>query len=75
MAHPIAPRPAPFGAHTVYRLVRMIEEATTIYRRWDARQRTAEILDALSDRELNDVGMTRANRMGTRYSMFAARSL
>lgn len=75
MAHPIAPRPAPFGAHTVYRLVRVFEEAASIYRRWDARQRTAEILDALSDRELNDVGMTRANRMGTRYSMLAARSL
>ncbi|MSU88426.1 DUF1127 domain-containing protein [Rhodobacteraceae bacterium 2CG4] len=75
MATSTPPHPAPFGAHVIYRLVRAVEDLTGAYHRWTRRQRTAEMLAALSDHELDDVGMIRGERMAPRYSMLAARKL
>ncbi|MHA3976086.1 DUF1127 domain-containing protein [Halovulum sp. GXIMD14794] len=69
------PRPAPFGARSIYRFVRVFEEVVGAYRRWERRQRSSELLGSLTERELDDVGMKRSERMAPRYSMFAARSL
>lgn len=75
MAMTDTPRPAPFGARSIYRFVRVFEEIVSSYRRWERRQRSTEMLATLTERELDDVGMKRSDRLSQRYSMFAARSL
>lgn len=68
MAMTTATPKAPFGAGPL----------TSIFQRGRALIAQIEAdahMDRLKDRDLADVGLTRVDRLGTRYSMFAARAL
>ena len=73
----IAPhiRPAPFGSLIAYRAVRAVEALTEAYRRSTRRFEEVDRIANLKDRDLNDTGLTRSDRLAPRYSMFAARAL
>ncbi|MEM9010346.1 MAG: DUF1127 domain-containing protein [Pseudomonadota bacterium] len=52
-------RPAPFGALTVARTIAAFERGLESYRGWRQAARTAQDLHALSDRQLDDIGLFR----------------
>lgn len=52
---------APFGAITVHRIVSTFEDALNAIRAWNKTRRTVSALRALSPRQLDDIGLTRAD--------------
>jgi uncharacterized protein YjiS (DUF1127 family) len=54
-------RTAPFGAIATLNLVNMFEGVVTSVSDWNAKRKTQNILAALSDRELADIGLSRAD--------------
>jgi uncharacterized protein YjiS (DUF1127 family) len=54
-------RPAPFGAITTFRAVTLIERALRALRNWNDARVTRKELSKLSDRELDDIGLCRAD--------------
>lgn len=70
-----ATRPAPFGAITTFRLVQAVYAVPRLLARLTRRIRAEEMVDALDERELADAGLSRRDRMRSRYSILAARSL
>ncbi|RED18676.1 DUF1127 domain-containing protein [Pontivivens insulae] len=52
---------APFGATAVYRFVTAIDRAVLKVRQWMIANETAEGLHQLTDRQLDDLGLLRAN--------------
>ena len=52
-------RPAPFGAITISNIVHFAENAITAVSDWNTRRKTAAILGKLTDRELDDIGLSR----------------
>jgi len=63
---------APFGAITTYRAIKVLEAAKTSFITWNAKRTTYKQLSALSMRELDDIGMTRAdvNNLNTGFFNF-----
>lgn len=54
-------RPAPFGAVTTFRAVTLVERAFWALRNWNDARTTRKALAKLSDRELDDIGLCRAD--------------
>ncbi|MBL4750965.1 MAG: DUF1127 domain-containing protein [Amylibacter sp.] len=52
---------APFGAITTYRAVKALEAIKNNFVAWNAKRATYKELSALSVRELDDIGITRAD--------------
>lgn len=65
-------KPAPFGAITTYRAIKALEAVTNSFLVWNAKRATYKQLSALSSRELDDIGMTRAdvNNLNTSFFNF-----
>lgn len=57
-------RPAPFGAITTLTVVTRIETMLNTFIEWRATQKTQKALTALSDRSLEDIGLTRGDILG-----------
>ncbi|MCL5778512.1 DUF1127 domain-containing protein [Limibaculum sp. FT325] len=51
----------PLGAITLYRVVSGLSEAISRVQAWRDARRTAQILSGLSTRQLEDIGLTRAD--------------
>lgn len=75
MAYVNTTRPAPFGALTVFAVVRACESVLVTLRRRLIKSRTEAALQQMTDRELADIGLTRTMRGldVIRYSPFSAR--
>jgi uncharacterized protein YjiS (DUF1127 family) len=54
-------RPAPFGAIATLNLVNLFEGVVNSVSDWNAKRKTQNILASLSDRELADIGLSRAD--------------
>lgn len=54
-------RVAPFGALTVFRAVTNVEGMWNTLIEWNTRRQTAKALNKLTNRELDDIGLTRAD--------------
>lgn len=54
-------RTAPFGAITTHRIVALIARAVAAFRDWNDARITRNALAKLSDRELDDIGLCRAD--------------
>lgn len=54
-------RSAPFGAITTFRAVNLAERALWALRSWNDARITRKALTKLSDRELDDIGLCRAD--------------
>ncbi|MBD3765948.1 MAG: DUF1127 domain-containing protein [Rhodobacterales bacterium] len=54
-------RPAPFGAITVFRLVQGLGRLWAALAAWNEARVTRAALERLSDRELDDIGLCRAD--------------
>ena len=54
-------RTAPFGAVTTFRAVGVVESVIEAIKTWKTNRRTLMALSALSDRELDDIGLCRAD--------------
>ncbi|QYK41294.1 MAG: DUF1127 domain-containing protein [Paracoccaceae bacterium] len=54
-------RPAPFGAITTYRFVSVISMALATLATWNEARVTRNALAKLTDRELDDIGLCRAD--------------
>ena len=54
-------KPAPFGAITTYRAIKALEAVKTSFVAWNTKRTTYKELSALSVRELDDIGITRAD--------------
>lgn len=54
-------RPAPFGAITTYGFVQVFASIRERVVGWNDTRRTRRALNALSDRDLADIGLTRAD--------------
>jgi uncharacterized protein YjiS (DUF1127 family) len=52
---------APFGAITTFRAIRALEAVKNSFVSWNAKRNTYKQLSALSTRELDDIGMSRAD--------------
>ena len=50
----------PFGAITTYRVIHLIEGVANSFSSWNSKRKTYKELNALTARELNDVGISRA---------------
>jgi len=61
MAATHASRPAPFGAISVYRLVNGLGSFGDKLAAWNDARVTRKALAALSDRELDDIGLCRGD--------------
>lgn len=61
MAHTIATTAVPFGALTVHRIVTAASNAAVAFHRWNEARRTIAELRRLSPRQLDDIGLTRAD--------------
>lgn len=66
-------RTATPGASALVRVLRALDDFTASYRRWSAARRRDELVYRLSDRELQDIGLTRTPRLEPRYSPYSAR--
>jgi len=61
-------RPAPFGAITTLNVVTRFETMLNAFSEWNAARKTRKALTALSDRHLEDIGLTRGDVMSmTRF--------
>lgn len=54
-------RPAPFGAITTYRFVQLVDVAFNALATWNDARLTRKALGKLSDHELDDIGLCRAD--------------
>ena len=54
-------RPAPFGATATYKFVQAVGDAFASVRNWNDIRVTRKALGALSDRELDDIGLCRGD--------------
>ncbi len=54
-------RPAPFGAETLYRIVSVIDTWRSALVEWNNKRETRNALSKLSERELTDIGLSRAD--------------
>ena len=54
-------RSAPFGAVTTHRIVSAIDNLRETLVAWSIRRETRRQLNRLSDRELNDIGLSRGD--------------
>lgn len=63
-------RTAPFGAITIHRIVRLAEGALLSLREWNDLRKTRNALSKLSERELADIGLTRADIDSLKPSRF-----
>lgn len=54
-------RPAPFGAITTYGFVQFFASIRERVQSWNDSRKTRNALSVLSDRELADIGLTRAD--------------
>ena len=54
-------RPAPFGSITTLHFVNVFEGMLKSISNWNTKRQTQNILASLSDRELVDIGLTRAD--------------
>lgn len=54
-------RPAPFGAETAYHFVGRLETVWEKFAVWNQTRKTANSLSALSDHELEDIGLSRGD--------------
>ena len=61
MATIIATNAAPFGAITTYRAIHAVEAAVSSIKSWNSKRKTYNQLSALTARELDDIGMSRAD--------------
>ena len=61
MAANVTPAPVPFGAITVYRLVQSVDRSFHAVSAWNARRVTRKVLNTLSNRELDDIGLCRGD--------------
>ena len=61
MADYTTSRPAPFGAITSYRAIQAVSALLGSIARWNDARLTQKSLSALSDRELNDIGLCRGD--------------
>lgn len=52
---------APFGAIATFRVIRALEDVKNNLVAWNAKRNTYKQLNALSARELEDIGITRAD--------------
>ncbi len=52
---------APFGAITTFRVIRALEAVKNSFAMWNAKRTTYKQLSKLSLRELDDIGITRAD--------------
>lgn len=51
----------PFGAITTYRVIHLIEGVANSFSSWNSNRKTYNELRALSSRELDDIGVSRAD--------------
>ena len=51
----------PFGAISTYRIVNAFDTAIATVAAWNAARRTTRALNALSDYQLDDIGLTRGD--------------
>jgi uncharacterized protein YjiS (DUF1127 family) len=61
MATTFATTAAPFGAITTFRAIHAVETAISSLQTWNANRKTFNMLNALSARELNDIGLSRGD--------------
>lgn len=61
MAHISETHVVPFGALTVHRIVTAVANVVTAFQRWNRTRLTVAELRRLSDRQLDDIGLTRAD--------------
>ncbi|MCP5087104.1 MAG: DUF1127 domain-containing protein [Rhodobacteraceae bacterium] len=54
-------RPAPFGAITTFNLTNRAEAFLNVLVEWNAKRKTRSALSALSDHELEDIGLIRGD--------------
>lgn len=73
MARHVVTRHAPFGAESTLAVVRAVEAAFRASARVLRRLSRKDATEQLPARALADVGLTRAEKLGTRYSQVAAR--
>lgn len=61
---------APFGAIAIHRIVTGLEKLGTNLKVWNTQRKTVAALNALSDHELEDIGLHRSNihEMASRFS-------
>ncbi len=61
---------APFGAITIFSTISKLETVWTSLVEWNRRRKTVAALNALSDHELNDIGLHRSNidEMAARFA-------
>ena len=61
MAATVTSAPAPLGAISVYRVVQSVDRSFRAVSAWNARRMTRKVLHRLSNRELDDIGLCRAD--------------
>jgi uncharacterized protein YjiS (DUF1127 family) len=61
MSHISETHAVPFGALTVHRIVTAVSSVAAAFRRWNQTRQTIAQLRRLSDRQLEDIGLTRAD--------------
>lgn len=61
MAATHASRPAPFGAISIFRLMQGLGSIGESFAAWNDARVTRNALSRLTDRELDDIGLTRAD--------------
>lgn len=61
MTHISDTHAVPFGAVTVHRIVTAVASVVAAVRRWNQTRHTIAQLRRLSDRQLDDIGLTRAD--------------
>jgi uncharacterized protein YjiS (DUF1127 family) len=54
-------RMAPLGAVSIFRAIQLIAEPTSAFVAWNNARKTRNALYALSNRELDDIGLCRAD--------------
>lgn len=61
MAHISETHAVPFGALTVHRIVTAVANVAATFHRWNQTRLTVAELRRLTDRQLDDIGLTRAD--------------
>jgi len=70
MAHAITNTTLPFGALTAHQVITFFADTAARIRDWNERRRTVALLSQLSDSQLDDIGLVRADiedMMGARF--------
>lgn len=61
---------APFGAITTFRAIHAVETAISSLKTWNANRKTFNMLNALSSRELDDIGLARGDLKALQSGVF-----